>query len=174
MEDLEFFSSILDKEVIDYYKKINDGLDGIEQYCLIVDLKRLIKDVIKDNKKEEVSFKLNTLIYKFNCFLFRKENELDSKFYNFDEMIDIEKNSLKIMDDVIDFESSNEVVSKIYLYLTSLVELQRISLAHFNDLLKKDELDAKNIYFFSGRRIDLEENQENMEKIYSYVKKLNR
>lgn len=177
MSELDFFKSILGEDIIysylEYIKKEQN--DDIEIIGLIDILNRYMYEEKRELDKEKLILIIDRFIYLINCLIRgnRDMKVLDSINLSL-YLIKVEKISLKILNKVLkESESEDNVISKIYLYLSALGNIEKESIEYCYNLLRLDRCNSKGIYFNSNEHIDIIENRNNMDKVYEYVKSLN-
>lgn len=173
----EFLKSILDEEAMaEYYNlKVQEKQNDDILIVISVLISELLKDMKRDNFLEKWILKMNNLIYKFNSII---NNLVDDELENVTEMSlyinDIEKKCLNILRKILKNNLKNGInnnIADIYCCLICLDNIQTTVYKIQNDLLRKNQYYGR-IHMYFPNECNYNQNKENADKIYEYVKKL--
>ena len=158
---------------LDEYEDIKQ-MDELGLMYLREQLIFLLKQLKRENKREIVSFIINNFIYNFNKLVFKMEIENNDELEHYmKKILNYEREEIQTMLDIMKYsDDDNELYSDIYLIMNAINRLNSDAAKYYYGLLKKQECENKGLYYFSNQTLNIKENEEAQEKIYSYVKKL--
>ena len=171
MERFDFMKNITNKELLEEYEKLYFKTD-LELLYLKEELKQLIIQCKKDNIQERIIYQMNDITYKLINFFDYSDPELAEEIKIFKNILKLERECLNKLSIILNQKEDVNYIIDVYLYLSALESIMTSSLNDYNILLKKHEMELKNIDYYKIQDNTLEENENNMIILEQYIKKL--
>jgi hypothetical protein len=171
MERLDFMKNITNKELLEEYDKLYSKTD-LELLYLKEELKQLINQCKKDNIQERIIYLMNDITYKLINFFDYSDPDLAEEIKIFKNILKLERECLNKLSIILKQREEVNYIIDVYLYLSALETIMTSSLNDYNILLKKHEMELKNIDYYKIQDNTLEENENNMIILEQYIKKL--
>lgn len=171
MERFDFIKNITNKELLEEYDKLYSKTD-LELLYLKEELKQLIIQCKKDNIQERIIYQMNDITYKLIDFFDYSDPELAEEIKIFKNILKLERECLNKLSIILKQKEEVNYIIDVYLYLSALETIMTSSLNDYNILLKKHEMELKNIDYYKIQDNTLEDNENNMIILEQYIKKL--
>lgn len=171
MERFDFIKNITNKELLEEYDKLYSKTD-LELLYLKEELKQLIIQCKKDNIQERIIYQMNDITYKLIDFFDYSDPELAEEIKIFKNILKLERECLNKLSIILKQKEEVNFIIDVYLYLSALETIMTSSLNDYNILLKKHEMELKNIDYYKIQDNTLEENENNIIILEQYIKKL--